>query len=166
MGIPEVDPTVPRTIAQRAMVAFSMTSAGTWFLKSISRRVDPTLHRASRGRLTTVMVTPVVLLTATGAKSGIERTIPLLYFTDRDRVIVMASNYGGQRHPAWYHNVKANPHVTLSAGGFTGRFIAAEATGDERERLWGLAQQLASTYGRYEVSSGRQIPLITFTAVK
>jgi deazaflavin-dependent oxidoreductase (nitroreductase family) len=166
MGIPQVDPTVPRTFAQRSMVAFSMTSAGTWFLKNISRRMDPALHRASGGRLTTVMVTPVVLLTATGAKSGVERTIPLLYFTDRDRVIVMASNYGGQRHPAWYHNVTVNSHVTLSAGGFAGRFVAAEATGEERERLWGLAQQLAATYGRYEVRSGRQIPLITFTAVE
>ena len=165
MGIPEVIPTAPRSLAQRAMVTFSMTGAGTWFLKNVSRRVDPTLHRASGGRVTTIMVTPVVLLTTTGAKSGQERTIPLLYFTDRDRVVVMASNYGGRKHPAWYHNVKANPQVTLSARGFTGRFVGAEATGEERERLWRFAQELATTYGRYEMTAGRQIPVVMFTTL-
>jgi deazaflavin-dependent oxidoreductase (nitroreductase family) len=69
------------------------------------------------------MVTPLVLLTHKRAKSGGERTTPLIYFTDGDRVILIASNYGGTRHPSWYHNVKANPTVTLAAGGFEGRFV-------------------------------------------
>ena len=56
-----------------------------------------------------------------------QRTVPLVYFTDGDRVILMASNYGGTRHPAWYHNIKATPEVTLYAAGCTGRAVALDA---------------------------------------
>jgi deazaflavin-dependent oxidoreductase (nitroreductase family) len=77
--------------------------------------------RLTHGRLTSIGTWPrCVLLSHTGAKSGIERATPLIYFTDDDRVILVASNYGGARHPAWYYNVKANPNVTLCAGGFEG----------------------------------------------
>jgi hypothetical protein len=56
-------------------------------------------------------------------------------------VILIASNYGGTRHSAWYYNVKADPMVTLLGGGFEGRFVGEEITGAERERLWALAKQ-------------------------
>ena len=82
-----------------------------------------------------------VLLTSKGAKSGVQRTTPLIYFTDGDRVVLIASNYGGTRHPAWYYNVKADPAVTLLGGGFEGKFTGEEATGAERQRLWALAKQ-------------------------
>ena len=104
-----------------------------------------------------------VLLTSTGAKSGVQRTTPLIYFTDGDRVILIASNYGGTRHPAWYYNVKANPMVTLLGGGFEGRFVGEEITGAERERLWALAKQWNPGYEQYESSAGdRHIPLLAF----
>jgi deazaflavin-dependent oxidoreductase (nitroreductase family) len=105
-----------------------------------------------------------VLLTHTGARSGTRRTTPLIYFTDRDRVILIASNYGSSRHPAWYHNVKANPEVTLSARGFEGRFIGAEVSGAERDRLWALATGWLAGYDQYQKSAGqRQIPMLAFT---
>ena len=108
--------------------------------------------------------TPVVLLTCRGARSGVERTVPLLYFTDEGRAVLMASNYGGSRHPAWYHNVRANPEVTLTAGGVTGRFTAHETAGEERDRLWRLAQQLTRGYTQYErTTEGRTIPVMVFT---
>lgn len=88
----------------------------------------------------------------------------LLYLTDAGRVICMASNYGGTRHPAWYYNVKANPEVTLSAGGYEGRFRGEETAGAERERLWALAKQLTVGYADYEkTTGGREIPVIAFT---
>lgn len=93
--------------------------------------------------------------------------MPLLYFTDRDRVILIASNYGGTRHPAWYHNVKANSAVTLYGGGFEGRFVGAEVTGAERDRLWSIVNQWCPGYEIYESSAGdRQIPLLAFTQVE
>jgi deazaflavin-dependent oxidoreductase (nitroreductase family) len=102
----------------------------------------------------------------TGAKSGIQRTTPLIYFTDGDREILVASNYGGTRHPAWYYNVTANPTVTLLAGGFEGQFVAEEVTGAERDRLWALAKQWNPGYGQYESSAAaRTIPLLAFTPI-
>lgn len=166
MSIPSASPTGPKSRLARGYAAFGASPAGRWFVKHVSRRVDPFLLRASRGRFSTVSVYPVVLLTARGARSGEPRSTPLLYFTDGDRVVVMASNYGGAKHPAWYHNVSANPEVTLSAGGHTARYRGTEATGEERERLWGLAKQMAKNYGQYEeMAPGRLIPVVVFTPI-
>jgi deazaflavin-dependent oxidoreductase (nitroreductase family) len=162
--IPEVDPTAPAKLAKRVITPVARTKAGKWVLMNISRRVDPTIVRMSRGRLSTVAFTPAVLLTTTGARSGTVRTTTLLYFTDQGRVILMASNYGGAKHPAWYHNVKAHPDVTLYAGGHEGRFHGEETSGAERERLWGLAKQLTVGYADYELTTGgRQIPVMAFS---
>src|SRR5947209_12427512 len=125
--LPRVDPTAKPSPLKRAIVAFSMTDAGTWYVRNVSPRVDPTLHRVTRGRLSSVIATPVVMLTTTGARSRAPRTTPLLYFSDGDRVILIASNYGKTRHPAWYHNLNANPEVSLSARGRSGRYRAREA---------------------------------------
>jgi deazaflavin-dependent oxidoreductase (nitroreductase family) len=116
----------------------------------------------SRGRISTIAVTPVVLLTHTGARSGTRRTTPLIYFTDHDRVILIASNYGSSHHPAWYHNVKANPEVTLSARGFQGPFIGTEVTGAERDRLWALATGWLAGYLNMRLDGGYCLPCVAF----
>lgn len=123
--------------------------------------------RRTRGRVSSIGPWPrFVLLTHTGAKSGVERVSPLIYFTDSDRVILVASNYGGTRHPAWYHNVLSHPTVKLCGGGFEGRFVGQEITGAEYERLWALAKQWIPVYDMYEASSGdRRIPLLAFSPI-
>ena len=127
-------------------------------------RIDPPLLRLSRGRVSSGFVTPMLLLHTIGAKSGQRRTTPLTYFTDAGRVVLIASNYGGTKHPAWYHNVMANPRVTLSAGGYGGTFVGQEATGEERERLWALATGFIATYAKYaKTTDGRTIPVLVFT---
>jgi deazaflavin-dependent oxidoreductase (nitroreductase family) len=166
MPIPPFAPARPRSYLGRAYAAFGASPFGHWFVKSVSRHVDPQLLRASGGRLSTVGVYPVMLLTARGARSSRARTTPLLYFSDGNRIVAMASNYGQAGHPSWYYNVRANPEVTLSAGGCEGRYLGREATGDERERLWSLAKQMAKNYGQYErTAGGRQIPVFLFTAL-
>ena len=71
------------------------------------------------------------------------------------------------RHPAWYHNVKANSTVTLHAGGFEGRFIGEEVTGTERDRLWSTVKQWFPGYDTYESSAGdRHIPVLAFTQIE
>jgi deazaflavin-dependent oxidoreductase (nitroreductase family) len=75
---------------------------------------------------------------------------PLLYFSDGDDAVVIASNYGRERHPAWLANVKANPDVQLQARGRGGRYRARVAEPAERDRLFGLAQRLTRVYGSYE----------------
>ncbi|MGB2919203.1 MAG: nitroreductase/quinone reductase family protein [Mycobacterium sp.] len=163
MPIPPVDPTSDSAGVVKSVIGkVAASPGGQWFLRHISPRVDPTLMRITRGRLSSLGTWPrSVLLSHTGAKSGIERATPLIYFTDGDRVILVASNYGGTRHPAWYHNVMANPTVTLCGGGFEGRFVGEEVTGAERDRLWALAKQWNPGYNQYEASSGdRGIPLL------
>jgi deazaflavin-dependent oxidoreductase (nitroreductase family) len=166
MTIPAVDPTAEATVAKRIITPLGRSRVGKWAIKNISTRVDPALVRMSNGRLSTLVFTPAVLLTHTGAKSGARRTTSLLYFTDQDRVIVMASNFGGTRHPAWYYNVKAHPEVTLYAGGYEGRFLAEEVIGAERDRLWGLAKQLTVGYADYEsTTGGRKIPVMALSPI-
>ena len=169
MPIPHVDPIADSLVgspAKRVVVKVAMSPGGQWFLRHLSPRVDPRLMRLTRGRMSSMGIFPrSVLLTSKGAKSGVQRTTPLIYFTDGDRVVLVASNYGGTRHPAWYYNVKANPEVTILGGGFEGRFAGEEVTGTERERLWALAKQWNPGYEQYESSAGdRQIPLLVFTA--
>jgi F420H(2)-dependent quinone reductase len=106
MPIPPVDPTAPANLAKRIITPFGRSKAGRWTFMNFSRYVDPTLVRLTGGRVSTLVFSPVVLLTHTGAKSGIKRTSPLLYFTDEGRVILIASDFGQNRHPAWWHNEK------------------------------------------------------------
>jgi hypothetical protein len=76
--------------------------------EAVWRKIAPfeaRLMRATRGRVRISVAAPVVVLTSTGARSGNRRGTPLAYFTDRDDVILIASNYGGKRHPDWYHNL-------------------------------------------------------------
>ncbi len=105
---------------------------------------------------------PVMLLTTTGAKTGQPRTLPLLYITDGDRLILIASNYGGKSHPAWYRNLVANPRVEVLAGKYSGTYTASEIMNPaERERAWALALDLYAGYGDYEKRAGdRTIPLV------
>lgn len=137
-----------------------------YLLRHGAHRIDRQLLRLSNGRISTAMVTPELLLTTTGARSGEPRVTPLTYFTDNGRVIVVASNYGGRRHPAWYHNVRANPQVTLAAGGYEGAFVGEEVMGAERDRLWRIAKEWIPSYADYEqMTGGRTIPILAFSEI-
>jgi deazaflavin-dependent oxidoreductase (nitroreductase family) len=105
---------------------------------------------------------PMLLLTTTGAKSGQPRTSPLVYTTDGDRLVVIASKGGAPTNPAWYHNLLANPEVTLEVG--TERFPARAtvATGQERERLFAAQAALMPGFADYQRKTTRQLPVITF----
>lgn len=164
--IPAVDPTAPPTAIERAMRRFVMSDLGTWIAMKLSTRVDPPMLRLSRGRISTGVFFPVVLLTAKGRKSGEPRTVPLVYFTQGDEVILTASSFGRPKHPAWYLNVKANPDVELLAGGVRRRYRARETSGEERERLFALAERLYAGYGLYAArTGGRTIPVLALSPV-
>jgi deazaflavin-dependent oxidoreductase (nitroreductase family) len=105
---------------------------------------------------------PMLLLTTTGARSGQPRTSPLVYSTDGDRLVVIASKGGAPTNPAWYHNLLASPEVTLEVG--TERFPARAtvATGQERERLFAAQAALMPGFADYQRKTTRQLPVITF----
>jgi deazaflavin-dependent oxidoreductase (nitroreductase family) len=130
---------------------------------NVANKVDPYLMRASGGRLKMPSGAPTVLLTHTGAKSGRERTTPLLYFTDNGSVVLIASQTGKAKHPAWFHNITANPDVELWSGGRGGTYRARQAEGEERDRLWRQATQLYPGYDEYQRradAAGRRIPVV------
>ncbi|CAN5242288.1 nitroreductase/quinone reductase family protein [soil metagenome] len=165
MGIPSVDPTAGSPVL-RLGARVTGTKPGRWLARRVAPRIDPTLLRLSRGRLSSALVTPELLLFHTGSRTGKPRVTPLTYFSDNNRAIVIASNYGGSRHPAWYYNVLAQPEVTISAGGYTATFLGEEVIGPERDRLWDLAVGFIPSYADYEQLAGtRTIPILAFTEV-
>jgi deazaflavin-dependent oxidoreductase (nitroreductase family) len=155
------DPAAPQNALLRTVAWAARLRPMTWFLVHVGNRVDPVLMKLSRGRLKTTVTAPTVLLTHTGAKSGRRRTTPLAYFSDGDDVVVIASRGGHTEHPAWYHNVRANPDIELWNSGGGGAYRAHEAEGAERERLWELATGFYPGFAVYEQrAGGRRIPVI------
>ncbi len=119
--------------------------------------------RANEGKVGGQMENmPVILLTMTGAKSGRTITKPLVYTTDGERIVVIASFAGAPHHPGWYHNLVANPEVTLEIG--TERFRArAEVTsGEERQRLFDAQAAQMPIFHDYQKKTSRQIPVVVF----
>ncbi len=103
---------------------------------------------------------PMVLLTTTGRKSGKPRATPLQYMKDGEDIIVVASNGGNVRHPAWWHNIQAEPRATAQVGKTTMPVRAETANADERARLWPLLVATYSGYQDYEDETDRTIPVV------
>lgn len=168
-GVPKVDPRAQHGALTRGFLRLMRTDAGRWLGINIGARVDPALMKATRGRIGMGMMLPIVNVTTTGAKSGAPRTATLVYFTDGDDVILVASSFGRDRHPAWYHNLKANPEAVLSCAGGSGRYRAAEVEDEgERARLFELVDQLYPGYADYRVRAGavgRRIPIMRLALV-
>jgi deazaflavin-dependent oxidoreductase (nitroreductase family) len=166
--IPRVDTgAISDSAFKRALFAFALTRAGTWYSSQLGARVDPWLLRASGGRVDHAFgQIPIVLVSVRGARSGVERTVPLLYFTDGDDVILIASSYGRAKYPAWYYNLKANPDVRLEVKGRSAPYRAAEVEGEDHDRLFELAKKVYRGYTQYEnrTSGVRRIPVFRLTA--
>jgi deazaflavin-dependent oxidoreductase (nitroreductase family) len=159
--VPAFDPLAKKGLWMSSLAWAARQRPVTWFLVNVGNKIDPYLMRASGGRLKSTFIAPTVLLTHTGAKSGKKRSTPLAYFTDGDNVILIASRGGHRHHPAWYHNVIANPVVELWAKGGGGRYRVREAEGEERERLWALAAEFYPGFAKYQERAGdRRIPVI------
>src|SRR5271165_5472315 len=149
-GIPRVNPRARRAAWKRGMQRLVATKAGAAVHRAIAAPLDAPILRATGGRVSLAAgAVPVLVLTSTGARSGQQRETPLVYFTDGDDVILMASNYGGARHPGWYHNLVAHPECELHKGPHGGRFVARETDGAEHDRLYSLAEDLHSGYSKY-----------------
>ena len=164
-GIPRVDPnSFANSAFRRGMFAFALTKAGTWYSSQVGARIDPWLVRVSGGRLDSALGTiPVAVLSVRGARSGVERQVPLLYFNDGEDVILIASSYGRPKTPSWYFNLKANPDVRLEAKGRTGSYRAQEVPeGPERDRLFDEGRKIYRGYSNYEQRTEgiRRIPVM------
>lgn len=164
VGAPDTGQIPPLNRFGRALERIYATRAGAWLAINVASRVDRRLVRLSGGRLSMAIVRPVALLTTTGARSGLVRTTPLLFFERGREVVLIASCGGSPRHPAWYHNLKANPRCALLARGETARYVAREGPGEEREELWRRANTLYAGYDAYQTrTDGRRIPVMVLT---
>ncbi len=140
-----------------------MTRPFAWIGLHVFGRIDPILMRLSKGRVYSSrgMGLLSILLTTTGARSGLPRQAALLAFEDGDDLFVIASRGGNPRHPGWYHNLKANRRATVIWGGREETRVAHEAESPERERLWQKAMNTFPTFDRYQArTGGRRVPVI------
>jgi deazaflavin-dependent oxidoreductase (nitroreductase family) len=103
---------------------------------------------------------PLLLLTTTGARSGIARTTPVMYLPDGERLIIFASKAGASTNPDWYHNLLAHPQATVEVGSETFEVTAVEVTGEERDQLYARQAALFPGFADYEAKTTRRIPVI------
>lgn len=103
---------------------------------------------------------PMLLLTTTGARSGQPRTSPMMYATLSGRMVLIASNMGALKHPDWYHNLAANPAVTIEVAGEEWAGIATTITGADRDRLWAELLEGFPFFADHQAKTEREIPLI------
>ena len=123
------------------------------------------VFRASGGRVggrMPVTGSPILLLHHVGAKSGKRRVSPLIYVPDGENAVIVASKGGVERHPAWYHNLRAHPDTVVEVPREGRRRVRARTSGGaERERLWDKAVDFYAGYQTYQGrTGGRRIPVV------
>jgi len=133
-----------------------------WKLWEAGTRVNIALFRLTNGRVGATMgKAPVLLLHHVGARSGRHRVSPLIYLEDGERLVIVGSKGGTDTHPAWYHNLRANPETEVELARRGRRAVRARvATADEREQLWPRLDALHPPYRQYRGYTDREIPLV------
>jgi F420H(2)-dependent quinone reductase len=138
----------------------------------IADRVWPVTRRLMKGHTAVYRATnglvghrfpgtpPMLLLDHVGAKSGVKRTTPLVYVDDGDDLVIVASKGGHPKHPAWYHNLRANPDTTIQVGSKRRAVRARVANAEEHKRLWPKAVKTYGGYRGYQERTDRKIPLV------
>lgn len=135
-------------------------------------RLWPVLNRLMKGHTAVYRATgglvghrfpgapPMLLLDHVGAKSGTRRTTPLVYVSDGEDIVIVASKGGHPKHPAWYHNLRAHSETTVQVGSERRAVRARVASAEERERLWPKTVKTYSGYRGYQERTSREIPLV------
>jgi F420H(2)-dependent quinone reductase len=120
------------------------------------------VYRASGGRIGHRFPgsPPMLLVDHVGAKSGTQRTTPLVYVRDGENLVLVASKGGNPKNPAWFHNLRANPETTVQVGSKKRSVRARVAEAEERERLWPKAVETYAGYRDYQERTDREIPLV------
>jgi deazaflavin-dependent oxidoreductase (nitroreductase family) len=142
---------------------FRLVAAGG--ASRLSLFLHPLLYRwtGGTGPLGRFLGNRIGILTTIGARSGKPRTVPIWIYPDGDAWVIVASRFGDQRAPGWYHNLRANPRATLQISRKRIEVDAREATGEEHERLWEMVNNAYPGYAHYRERSGRHIPVMVLT---
>jgi deazaflavin-dependent oxidoreductase (nitroreductase family) len=132
-----------------------MAQANDWNTKIIEE------FRANEGRVGgSFQGAPMLLLTTTGRRTGERRTNPMMYLADGDRLLVFASKGGAPTNPDWYHNLAANPEVTVEVGTESYQAHATALQGDERDRLYAEQSSRYPGFAEYQRNTSRVIPVV------
>jgi deazaflavin-dependent oxidoreductase (nitroreductase family) len=159
-ALPYVDPRAHRGLVYRAWARLVGTRAMGWLSRTIVWKADPYLMRLTGRRAGLGLMLPTALLETRGARSGRPRRSGVIYFHDGERVTIVASKLGLPEHPAWLHNLRANPDVKLGGHPFRAEVVEDEGT---RARLWELADSVFPPYSAYReraARTGRSIPIV------
>lgn len=155
-----VDPTNRPGPFRRAYASLANTRFGRFLSEHVVWKVDPWLMKATGGRLGMGLLMPTALLETTGAKSGEPRRNVVLYFHDGHKATIVASKLGMPEHPAWFHNLVAEPNVVFGGVPMRAAVVSGEV---ERQRLWALADNVFAPYADYRREAakvGREIPIV------
>ena len=150
VGFPDVRWGRSDTRIARAGQWAASTAIGSRVIRSMVP-LDRWVLTRTRGRYTALgpFGSPLLLLTTTGATSGLPRTTPLVYLLDDDRILLAGSNFGQQRHPAWSANLLAHPRATVTIAGTSNPVTSELLEGDERLRCWEAFKEAARPYQVY-----------------
>jgi deazaflavin-dependent oxidoreductase (nitroreductase family) len=148
------------------LVAFSSTRPGSWLIRQLTP-LDRRVLVRSRGRFTVLgpIGAPVLLLTTTGAKSGLPRTTPLVFGRAGDAVLVVGSNFGQDKHPALSGNLLKSPEAVVTIGGKDIAVRAELLEGEAAEAAYRTMVDLARTYSEYQSRTDRSIRVFRLTGV-
>ena len=135
----------------------------SWLAMRLATVIDRPLMRISHGRVRLSFIIPCVLVECLGVRSGELREVPLLCVPDGDDLLVIGSNGGARREPAWCVNLRAQPSIRTHFEGRAESRTALELVGAERARAWDLAVAVYPGYVRYQARVSRQIPVFRLT---
>lgn len=108
---------------------------------------------------------PIIVLTSVGARTGKLRKTALMRVEHGGRYAVVASRGGAAKHPVWYYNLKANPHVELQDGSVTRDYLAREVRGPEKAEWWARAVETWPAYDDYQAKTTREIPVFVLEPI-
>lgn len=134
----------------------------TKFIIKWMSRGQTALYKISNGKLAGSFLegAPVALVTTIGRKSGEPRVVPLLFLREGNRVVLVASQGGSDKHPLWYLNLKANPKVTIQIKDEVRNLTARDATEAEREEYWPKLTSFYKGFEDYQSWTDRVIPVV------
>jgi deazaflavin-dependent oxidoreductase (nitroreductase family) len=153
----------------RMMRTFAATKVGVALFRPTAHHLDQVAGKLTGGKRSfagIAMGVPAVMLTTIGAKSGETRTVAVFGIPHPEGLAIIASNFGGAKHPAWYHNLKANPQATVSIEGDTWHAAARPAAPRERDEIWSKGLELYPGWRKYEARAGeRHIEAFVLTRI-
>lgn len=145
---------------------FSTTTVGRWVGSRVAARIDPVVFKLSGGRFTSTgkPTLPMLALTTTGRRSGQKRTVQLAYVDDGDGWLVVASNFGQDHHPAWRHNLDADPNAWILLDSGDDIAVRAEPLSDEEKAArWPDIEAVVPQMAVYPTLTDRNIRVFRLT---